>query len=40
MEQMGLYVIKGLLSLCLYLGAHFATAFALVRWGRKYFGRK
>ena len=27
-----------LLSLVLYLGAHFGVAFVLFRWGRKHFG--
>lgn len=35
-----LYVLKSLLSLVLYLGAHFAVAFVLFRWGRKHFGTK
>ena len=34
------YLIRFLLSLILYLGAHFAVAFVLFRWGRKHFATK
>jgi len=34
------FLLNGLLSLLLYLGAHFAVAFVLLRWGRKHFGTK
>lgn len=34
------YLFRFLLSLVLYLGAHFGVAFVLFRWGRKHFGAK
>lgn len=34
------FLLQGLLSLLLFLGAHFAVAFVLLRWGRKHFGTK
>lgn len=34
------YVMKGLFSFLLYLGAHFGVAFLLFHWGRKHFGAR